>query len=164
MKRQIRIGPLCFQAGCRKRQLNLDLVFCLFCVVVHFFWLMNACFCCVRFSFTIPSQEIGLENVSEMTYFVPRETWNLNSISQSISHCSKPWFGAWCRSPAFCGLRAAGLYIGCGIRLRAVCSSDLPSGTCLAYRASKWLLLLGSMCAIISHLLAARLPLQPWAV
>ena len=29
---------------------------CLFCVVVHFFWSMNACFCCVRFSFSIPSQ------------------------------------------------------------------------------------------------------------
>jgi len=37
--------PLCFQAGCRKRRLNLSLVFlCLFCVVVHFF-------CCVLFSF-----------------------------------------------------------------------------------------------------------------
>ena len=34
-------------------RLNLTLVFlCLFCVPVHFFWLMNACcFCCVRFSF-----------------------------------------------------------------------------------------------------------------
>ena len=38
----------------------LDLIFdfnaafsflCLFCVVVHFFWLVNACFCCFRFSF-----------------------------------------------------------------------------------------------------------------
>jgi len=25
--------------------------FWLFCVVVHFFWLVNACFCCVRFVF-----------------------------------------------------------------------------------------------------------------
>jgi len=33
---------------------------CLFCVVVHLFWLVNVCFCCVRFSFSLPSQEIGL--------------------------------------------------------------------------------------------------------
>jgi len=33
----------------------------LFCVYfVHLFWLVNACFCCVRFCFSIPSQEIGL--------------------------------------------------------------------------------------------------------
>ena len=47
-----RMDPLRFQAGCRKRRQNLALVFCgLFCVVVHFFWLVNACFCRVRFSF-----------------------------------------------------------------------------------------------------------------
>jgi len=34
------------------RRLNLDSVFlCLFCVMVHYFWLATACFCCVRFSF-----------------------------------------------------------------------------------------------------------------
>ena len=34
----LRIDPLRFQAGCRKRRLSLALVFlCLFCVVVHFF-------------------------------------------------------------------------------------------------------------------------------
>jgi len=32
--------------------------------------LVNVFFCCVRFCFSIPSQEIGLGNVSEMTYFV----------------------------------------------------------------------------------------------
>ena len=33
----------------------------LFCVLVHFFWLVNVCFCCVKFSlFSIPSQETGL--------------------------------------------------------------------------------------------------------
>jgi len=40
-----RIGPLCLQAGCPKRRLNLALVFCLFCVVVHcisFDWWMCA--------------------------------------------------------------------------------------------------------------------------
>jgi len=47
------IDPLCFQAGChRRRPKNLALVFlCLFCVVVHFFLLVNVSFCCVRFSF-----------------------------------------------------------------------------------------------------------------
>jgi len=67
---------------------------CLFCVVVHFFRLVNTCFCCVKFvsdvaifvlkrdvklqlsnccvkfCFSIPSQEIDLGNVSETTYFV----------------------------------------------------------------------------------------------
>jgi len=33
--------PAPFRAGCRKRRLNLALVF--FCVVVHFFWLVNVC-------------------------------------------------------------------------------------------------------------------------
>ena len=58
----LRIDPLRFQVGCRKRRLNLALVLCLFCVAVHFFWLVNACFCCVRFNFlSIWSQETGLE-------------------------------------------------------------------------------------------------------
>jgi len=59
----LRIDPLCFQAECRKRRLNLAVVFvmCLFCVVVHFFSLVNACCCCVRFGFfAVPSQETGL--------------------------------------------------------------------------------------------------------
>ena len=53
-----RIDSLRFKAGCCKRQLNLALVFC---VVVHFFWLVNACFCCVAFSFyrTRPTDWLG---------------------------------------------------------------------------------------------------------
>jgi len=31
---------------------------------------VNVCLCCIRFSFSIVSQEIGLENISEITYFV----------------------------------------------------------------------------------------------
>jgi len=70
---EIGIGPLRFQAVCRRRQLNLALVFLyLFCVAVHFFQLMNACFCCARFSFSILSY--GLGNVSEMNYFVSSGT------------------------------------------------------------------------------------------
>ena len=49
--------------------------------MVHFFWLVNACFCCVGFSFSTPSQDNGLGNVSEMTYFVSSGTWNLNLIN-----------------------------------------------------------------------------------
>jgi len=61
----LRIDPLRFQAGCRKRRLNLVLVFLyLFCVVVHFFWLVNACFCCVRFSFISDRAKIYLGEMS----------------------------------------------------------------------------------------------------
>jgi len=70
MKRQNKNWPLHFEAGCRKRRLNPASFFGLYCVVVLFSGLVNVCFCCVRFSFSIPSQEIGLGNVSEMTYFV----------------------------------------------------------------------------------------------
>ena len=35
------------------------------------------------FCFSIPSQEIGLENVSEMTYLVSSGTLNHNSINQA---------------------------------------------------------------------------------
>ena len=90
----LRIDPLRFQAGCRKRRLNLASVFlCLFCVVVHFFWLANACFCCVSFSFSVPNEELDLGNVSEMTYFcrVGRKT-TTQSISQwtNMTSCRKP--------------------------------------------------------------------------
>ena len=32
--------------------------------------------CCVWFSFSIPSEEVGLGNISEMTYFVSRGMQN----------------------------------------------------------------------------------------
>jgi len=56
-----RTDPFRFQAGCCKRRLNLALVFLwLFSAVLHF-WLMNACFCCIRFSFfhTKPRDWLG---------------------------------------------------------------------------------------------------------
>jgi len=57
----LRVDPLHFQAGCRKKVTKPGFsLLCLFCVVVHFFWLVNACFCCVTFGFSMPSQEIGL--------------------------------------------------------------------------------------------------------
>jgi len=55
----LRIDPLCFEAGCRKRQLHLAVVFCLFCVVVHFFWLVNARFCRVSFFLTKTGDWLG---------------------------------------------------------------------------------------------------------
>jgi len=61
---------------------------CLFYVVVHFFWMMNVCLYCVRFSFSIQSQEIGLGNVSKMTCFVLSGTQHLKSVNQSITNIS----------------------------------------------------------------------------
>jgi len=66
----LRIDPIHFQARCRKRRLNLALVF-VFILCCSTFLLIDECMlCCVRFSFSIPSHEIGLGNVSEMTYFM----------------------------------------------------------------------------------------------
>jgi len=36
---------------CRRRRLNLTLVFCVCFALLYIFWLVNVCFCCVRFSF-----------------------------------------------------------------------------------------------------------------
>jgi len=48
----LRIDPLRFHARCCKKMTKPGFSFlCLFCVVVHFFWYVNVCFCCVRFSF-----------------------------------------------------------------------------------------------------------------
>jgi len=85
----LRIDPLRFQTGCRKRRLNLTLVFsCLFRVVVHLFWLVNACVCCVRFNiFPIPSRETGFGK--RLRNDLGRVEWdvkpNQNSINQSIT-------------------------------------------------------------------------------
>jgi len=88
-----RIDSVHFQAGCRRRWLNLALVFCLFCAVVHLFWLVNVCFCCARFSFCIPSREIGLWNVSKMTYFLSSRSQNLNLIN--LCYMYRLQFMAW---------------------------------------------------------------------
>jgi len=42
------------------------------------------CFCCVRFSFSISSQEVGLGNVSEMTYLVSYQVGR-KTATQSLS-------------------------------------------------------------------------------
>jgi len=65
----LRIDPFRFQAGYRKRRLNLALAFlCLFRVVVQ--RLMNACFCCVRFCFfPYQAKRLAWGNVSRNDLF-----------------------------------------------------------------------------------------------
>jgi len=58
----IRIWPLHFQAGGRKRRPNVALVFvCVYFVLYRssFVFRMNVCFCCAKFSFCSSSKEIG---------------------------------------------------------------------------------------------------------
>ena len=73
----LRTEPFRFNAGCRKRQQNPALVFLrLFCVAKHFFLLVNAYFCCVRFSYFVlyQAQRLAWGNVSEITCFVSSGT------------------------------------------------------------------------------------------
>jgi len=42
---------------------------CLLCVVIHFFWLLNACFYCVRFRPRYRAKGHTRGNVSKVTYF-----------------------------------------------------------------------------------------------
>ena len=46
----LRMDPLRFQAGCRKRRLKPALDFCVY-FYLSFFWLLNKCCCCVKFNF-----------------------------------------------------------------------------------------------------------------
>ena len=82
--------PHCLLAGrgCHKRRLNLALVFC---VIVHFFSLVNVCFCCARFSFPIPSQEVGLGNVYKITYFVSSGRKTLTPSSLLVCQDCEPY-------------------------------------------------------------------------
>ena len=56
-----RIGPFRFQAGGRRRRPILALVFCVHFVLWYILLWMHAWFCCVWFSFSVLSQEIGWE-------------------------------------------------------------------------------------------------------
>jgi len=88
MKRQNQNTPSPFQGRMLQEATKPGFSFlCLFCVVMQFLWLVSVCFCCVRFSFCIRSQEIGLRNVSEITYFVLSGTFNLNSMNQRLIDC-----------------------------------------------------------------------------
>ena len=84
----LRIDPLRFQARYYKRQLNLALVFVfiLYCICIVF-WLVNACFCRVGFSyFPYQAKRLARENVSKMTCFVSSGTSNHNSINSQLVH------------------------------------------------------------------------------
>ena len=79
----LRMDPFRFQAGYRKRRLNLALAFlCLFRVVVQ--RLMNACFCCVRFCFfPFQAKRLAWGNVSRNDLF--RIEWYVKPrLNQSI--------------------------------------------------------------------------------
>jgi len=83
----LRTDRLLFQAGCLKRRLNLASVFlCLFCVVVHFFSLLNACFCCVRFSVFHTKARDWLAETSPKWPVLCRV--GRKSATQSINTCS----------------------------------------------------------------------------
>jgi len=48
-----------FQAIGWKRWANLALVFCVYFVLLYILLLMHVCFCCVWFTFSVLSQEVG---------------------------------------------------------------------------------------------------------
>jgi len=56
-----RIGLFHFQAGGCRRRPNLAVVFCINSVLYYILLQMHVCFCCVRFCFSLLSQEIGWE-------------------------------------------------------------------------------------------------------
>jgi len=73
---------------------NRPTPFCVFlCVVVHFFWLVNACFCCFRFSFfhTKPRDWLGETSLkSPILCWVRRKTttqsiWVLHADRVDVS-------------------------------------------------------------------------------
>ena len=79
----------------RPSQLLLSSFRCLFCVVVHFCWLVSVCFCCVRFCFSISSQEIGLgERLWNDLFCVEwnvKPQLNQSTTCESFSVCLKRW-------------------------------------------------------------------------
>jgi len=93
----LRTVPLRFQAGFHKRQLNLGLELCLFCVIVRFYvtdsWLIICVFALAVvfvvypcFDFLVPPY------FNEMTYFVSSEMLTLTqSVNQSVHFCLVHW-------------------------------------------------------------------------
>ena len=80
----LRIDPLHFQAGCRKRRLNLGLVFLCCCS----FLVIGECMLfCVRFRFSIPNQEIGLgKHLQNDLFYVEWDAKNHNSKISHLNH------------------------------------------------------------------------------
>ena len=79
-----------------QKRLNLALAFLrLFCVVAHFFWLLNECFCCVRFSFfhTKPRDWLGETSPKwPILCRVGRKTTTNQSINQPHH---RQWMPRW---------------------------------------------------------------------
>jgi len=122
---------------------------CVYFVLYISFWLVNVCFCCIRFRFSLPSQEIGLENVS---LGQPESTTEMTSQSvqlflhkwpQSVlilyngmripllKNCHFPW-GIWTPSNTwFPGptwlLKPNGISISSAIFARLTSVTDLPT-------------------------------------
>jgi len=97
----IYLDPLRFQARYYKWQLNLALVFVfiLYCICIVF-WLVNACFCRVGFSyFPYQAKRLARGNVSKMTCFVSSGTSNHNSINSQLVHIRFPWRASPLQSP-----------------------------------------------------------------
>ena len=88
----LRIDPLRFQIGCYKRWLNLALVlFVLFYVVLYFFWLVIACFCCVpRFRDNLGKPVPERSNQSGFKR--GKRWWDGSGISWTICRQSAPRF------------------------------------------------------------------------
>jgi len=60
MKFRNKNGPSPFPGRCRKWWLNLASVFFVFILCCStFFWLVNVCFCCVRFSFSYQAKRLA---------------------------------------------------------------------------------------------------------
>jgi len=70
VKRQNQNRPSPFAGRMLKEVTKPGLGFRVYFVLLYIFWSGNVCFCCVRFSFSLPRHKIGLGNVSEMTCFV----------------------------------------------------------------------------------------------
>ena len=80
----LRINPFCFQAGCRKRWLNLTSFFCVHFVLSYIvLWvLVLLLLCLIQFFITKP--EIGWEERLRNDLFVLDGTWVLISINHSL--------------------------------------------------------------------------------
>ena len=87
----LRLDPLGFQAASCKRRLNLASVFCLFCITVLFFWLLNACFCCARFIFSIPNLEKRLRNDLFCVVWDVKPQLNQSDSWWNVNTCDSEW-------------------------------------------------------------------------
>ena len=81
----LRIDPLLFQAGCRKKATKPGSRFFVFILCYStFLWMVNVRFRCVRFSFSYKAKRLAWGNISEMSIFCVK--WYVKpQLSQSIS-------------------------------------------------------------------------------